>query len=218
MPYIEDDLIVISALQHGLFCERQYALIYLEQVWEENRFTAEGEVLHERVHSEHYESRKTYRQEYDMAVRSLEWGVTGKCDLVEVWYTEKGGMIETVLPVEFKRGREKERDVDRVQLCAQALCLEEMFGIGVERGQIYYLQEHRRKNVTLDDALRKKVVDLLERIRKIMTLQKIPAAVYEKRKCDNCSLVEACMPKSVGRGGKNVARYVQAQLAHAGLI
>jgi CRISPR-associated exonuclease Cas4 len=212
MPYTEDDLIPISALQHALFCERQYALIYLDQIWEENRFTAEGEVLHERVHSEHHESRKAYRQEYDMAVRSLEWGLIGKCDLVELWYAEKGGAVARVLPVEFKRGREKESDVDRVQLCAQALCLEELFGFKVGNGQIYYLQEHRRKDVVFDGALREKVAGLLEKIRVIMAGTRLPAAQYGKRKCDNCSLVEACMPKTAGNGGKDVARYVREQL------
>ena len=167
----EDDLIPISALQHALYCERQYALIHLEQIWEENLYTAEGEVLHERVHTEHHESRRNYRQEYDMAVRSLEWGLTGKCDLVELWF-EKAGKVQRVLPVEFKRGREKESDVDRVQLCAQALCLEEMLsrsaagrgeaedmlGVKIEKVQIYYLQEHRRRDVIIDAALREKTV------------------------------------------------------------
>ena len=82
--YSEDDLLQISALQHAMFCERQYALIHLEQVWEENRFTAEGRVLHERVDSEHHESRRLFKQEYGMAVRSLQWGLIGKCDLVEL--------------------------------------------------------------------------------------------------------------------------------------
>jgi CRISPR-associated exonuclease Cas4 len=136
--YAEDDLIPISALQHILFCDRQYALIHLEQVWEENRFTAEGRVLHERVHVEHHESRRHFRQEYDMAVRSLSFGLIGKCDLAELWYTENRD-IKKVSPVEFKRGREKESDVDRVQLCAQVLCLEEMFGLSIDSGQLYYL-------------------------------------------------------------------------------
>ena len=206
-----DDLIPVSALQHVLFCERQYALIYLEQMWEENQFTAEGKVLHERVHADHHESRRSFRQEYDMAVRSLEWGLTGKCDLVEIWYSENK-KVKKVSPVEFKRGKQKASDVDRVQLCAQALCLEEMFGMAIERGQLYYKQEHRRSDVEVDEALRKKTVNLIERIRTIQNTGMTPAAEYEKRKCDRCSLIDVCMPKNVGDGGKSVERFIQAEL------
>jgi CRISPR-associated exonuclease Cas4 len=215
MPYSLEDLIHISTLQHALFCDRQYALIHLEERWDENRFTAEGEVFHERVHAEHHESRKTYRQEYDMAVRSLEYGLVGKCDLVEIWYESNGKTLKRVNPVEFKRGRQKADDVDRVQLCAQTLCLEEMFGIPVEGGQLYYLQEHRRSDVLMDKALREKTAALSQQVMKIrLDLQnggRTPPAKYEKRKCDNCSLVEWCMPKIVDQG-KKVARYVAAHL------
>jgi CRISPR-associated exonuclease Cas4 len=209
--YTEDDLIPISALQHMLFCERQYALIHLEQVWEENRFTAEGKVLHERVDAEHHESRRLFRQEYGMAVRSLEQGLIGKCDLVELWYADGGG-VKRVSPVEFKRGREKESDVDRIQLCAQALCLEEMFETAIESGQLYYLQEHRRVDVILGGELREKTRNLTELIRAIQQAGKTPAAEYEKKKCDRCSLVDICMPKTSGTASKKVDRFIQSQL------
>ena len=209
--YTEDDLIQISALQHALFCERQYALIHLEQLWEENRFTAEGRVLHERVDAEHRESRRLFKQEYGMPVRSLRWGLVGKCDLVELWYI-KDGTVEKVSPVEFKRGRKKADDIDRVQLCAQVLCLEEMFDITIEGGQFYYLQEHRRTNVTIDTPLREKTTALIERVMKIRETGETAQANYEKRKCDNCSLVDLCMPKSAGAGHKHVDRYIKAQL------
>jgi CRISPR-associated exonuclease Cas4 len=208
--YAEDDLIPISALQHVLFCERQYALIYLEQLWDENRFTAEGRVLHERVHVEHHEARRHFRQEYDMAVRSLKLGLIGKCDLVELWYTENKS-IKKVSPVEFKRGREKESDVDRVQLCAQILSLEEMFGLPIDTGQLYYLQEHRRKDVDIDKALREKTAALIERIRTLREAEATPGAKYERRKCDNCSLLDMCMPKSTETKNK-VSRFIQTQL------
>jgi CRISPR-associated exonuclease Cas4 len=206
----EDELIQISALSHVCYCERRYALIHLEQAWNENRFTAEGEVLHERVHAEHHESRRSFKQEYAMEVRSLQWGLIGKCDLVEFWF--ENNEIQKVSPVEFKRGREKENDVDRVQLCAQALCLEEMIRVAIEHGQIYYLQEHRRKDVSLDADLREKTTALITRIRQIVESGKTPLAAYSKRKCDNCSMVDICMPKSIGSGGKSVTRYLQAQL------
>ncbi|GHV62026.1 CRISPR-associated protein Cas4 [Spirochaetia bacterium] len=216
MPFSEDDLIPISALQHVLFCERQYALIHLEQIWAENQFTAEGKVLHERVHVEHHESRRLFRQEYDMAVRSLELGLIGKCDLVELWLSDDGG-VKRVSPVEFKRGREKENDVDRVQICAQALCLEEMFrtevrGMVIETGQLYYLQEHRRSDVILDAELRKKTCDLINRIRTIEEAGITPAADYDKRKCDRCSLADICMPRSTGAESKRVDAFIKNQL------
>jgi len=209
--YSEDELVQISALQHALFCERQYSLIHLEQLWEENRFTAEGRVLHERVDAEHSESRRLFKQEYGMAVRSLQYGLVGKCDLVELWYT-KDGLPEKISPVEFKRGRKKATDIDRVQLCAQVLCLEEMFGISIDGGQFYYLQEHRRSKETIDQALRKKTIALISRIMKIRDEGEKVTAKYEKRKCDNCSMVDLCMPKSAGIGHKQVSRYIKTQL------
>jgi len=209
--YNEDDLVPISALQHALFCERQYALIHLEQAWEENRFTAEGRALHERVDVEHHESRRLFKQEYGMAVRSLQWGLIGKCDLVEIWYA-KDGNVEKVSPVEFKRGRKKADDTDRVQLCAQVLCLEEMFGVAIESGQFYYLQEHRRSRETVDAQLREKTTALIEQIMSIRETGETAAAKYEKRKCDNCSMIDLCMPKSAGAGRKQVRRFIEAQL------
>ena len=209
--YTEDDLVQISALQHALFCERQYALIHLEQEWEENRFTAEGRVLHERVDAEHHESRRLFKQEYGMPVRSLQWGLIGKCDLVEIWYGNDRSTVK-VSPVEFKRGRKKPDDTDRVQLCAQVLCLEEMFGITIEGGQFYYLQEHRRSNELIDSQLREKTTVLIERIMKVRETGETAAAKYEKRKCDNCSMLDLCMPKSVGAGHKQVRRYMESQL------
>jgi CRISPR-associated exonuclease Cas4 len=211
LQYTEDDLVMISALSHVCYCSRRFALVHLEQVWEENQFTAEGRVLHERVHVEHHESRRSFRQECDLAVRSLRWGLIGKCDLVEIWFSDDG-KAKRVLPVEFKRGRQKENDVDRVQLCGQVLCLEEMFGIIIEQGQLYYLQEHRRSDVEVDAVLRKKTVDLIEQIRMIQDTGVTPVAAYEKRKCDHCSIVDMCMPKNAGAGGKGVERFIQTQL------
>jgi CRISPR-associated exonuclease Cas4 len=209
--YSEDDLLQISALQHAMFCERQYALIHLEQVWEENRFTAEGRVLHERVDSEHHELRRLFKQEYGMAVRSLQWGLIGKCDLVELWYS-KDGNVEKISPVEFKRGKKKTDDIDRVQLCAQVLCLEEMFSINIESGQFYYLQEHRRTRESVDEPLREKTTAVIERVMKIRETGKTVAAKYEKRKCDNCSIVDLCIPKSTGSKFKRVDQFIDAQL------
>jgi CRISPR-associated exonuclease Cas4 len=215
--FLEDELVPISALSHACYCERRFALIHLEQQWEENRFTAEGRVLHERVDAEHHESRRLFKQEYGMAVRSLQHGLIGKCDLVELWYS-KDWSVEKVSPVEFKRGRKKADDTDRVQLCAQVLCLEEMFGIAIEGGQFYYLQEHRRTNETVDASLREKTTALIERIMKIRETGETSMAKYEKRKCDNCSMIDWCMPKSAGDGHKKVGRFIETQLRLVGRI
>ncbi|GHV07258.1 CRISPR-associated protein Cas4 [Campylobacterota bacterium] len=243
--FSEDDLIPMSALSHVSYCPRRYALIHLEQIWEENRFTAEGDVLHERVHNEHSQSRKTFREEYSMGVRSLEYGLTGKCDLVELWFdannkTENNAKNEVknsakdaknntenkaeddtknktenrnpikVNPVEFKRGRTKENDADRVQLCAQAICLEEMFHIPIDQAQLYYLQERRRKDIAIDENLRKTTIELTQKIREIRSSNQTPIAVYEKRKCTNCSLVDICMPEWTQ---KSVSRYIKRQIS-----
>lgn len=209
--FSEDDLLPVSGLQHLAFCERQFALIHVEQLWEDNRFTAEGDVLHERVDVEHHESRKLFRQEYGMGIRSLAFGLIGKCDLVELYLRPEGGVAEAV-PVEFKRGRDKESDIDRIQLCAQALCLEEMLGIEVPRGDFYYLSAHRRTSAELRLDLRSETRRLIERAREILARGETPAAKYEAVKCDRCSLVDLCMPRALDEGGRRVERYLQSSL------
>jgi len=203
----EEDLIPISALQHALFCKRQYALIHIERLWEENRFTAEGKVLHERVDDVHHDSRRDCREEFGLAVRSINYGLVGKCDLVE-FEKNSDGTYKKISPVEFKRGRKKADDFDLVQLCAQALCLEEMFDVEISEGQIYYLQEHRRSTATLSEELRKKTVTLIGVIDDIRAAGTTPAAEYEKEKCDRCSLLELCMPRIMMRRS-SVNRYIR---------
>jgi CRISPR-associated exonuclease Cas4 len=209
--YPEDDLIPISSLQHALFCERQFALIHIERTWEDNRFTIEGELLHERVDIEGHENRRLFRQEFAMQVKCDAYGLTGKCDLVEIRLTPEGAVAEAI-PVEFKRGVKKEDDRDRVQLCAQALCLEEMLGIPVPTGQFYYLKEHRRMTTQIDGELRATTIKLIGRVRGLLADGRTPQAFYDRRKCDACSLIEQCMPKSAGSGAKRVDRYIASQL------
>lgn len=209
--FTEDDLIPISALQHAMFCERQFALIHIEQLWQENLYTAEGRVLHERVDKEHHESRRTRRAEYAMAIRSLECGLIGKADLVEFEKSERDEYA-VIRPVEFKRGKTKPNDVDKVQLCAQALCLEEMFRMNVPDGQFYYLQEHRRSTISIDGDLRNRTLRIIGRVQEILGTKETPPAEYNKQKCNRCSLYELCMPRATSGGGKRVSRYVANQL------
>lgn len=210
--FSEDDLIAISGLSHLIYCERRFSLIHIEQLWEENRFTAEGEVLHERVDTTGHESRKHFRQEFAMSMRSLEYGLIGKADLVE-FYLKADGSVTEVIPVEFKRGRDKESDVDRVQLYAQSLCLNEMIGAEALRGEIYYLRAHRRTSVEYSAELRAKTLIAIDRARELLVAGKTPAANYERDKCDRCSLMEFCMPFHVGDGGQRVSDFIESKIA-----
>lgn len=199
--YPEADLLPLSALQHLLYCERQCALIHIEQIWTENRFTAEGRLAHEKVHSAGQEVRDGVRTVRDLTLRSLRLGLVGKTDVVEF----RDGVP---YPVEHKRGRDKANDCDRVQLCAQALCLEEMLGITVPEGAIFYGQPRRRTVVPLDATLRQKTEEAAARLHALFDARVTPPAVYDKQKCEPCSLLNECQP----RAGGNVTRYLQEAL------
>jgi CRISPR-associated exonuclease Cas4 len=161
--------------------------------------------LHERVHRERIEKRKKFREEYGMAVQSKKYGLIGKCDLVEIWFED----VQKVNPVEFKRGKNKETNVDKVQLCAQAICLEEMFGVSIFSGQLYYFNDHRRTTIDFTEPLRNETLELAQKCKNIMESNKTPIAFYEKKKCDNCSLIDVCMPSYTA---KSVQKYIQKEL------
>ena len=201
--YSEDDLLPVSALQHLLFCERQCALIHIEQAWSENLFTAQGRILHEKVHSETAERRKDIRVEYGMPLRSLRIGLAGKADVIEFHRRQDGSWQP--FPVEYKRGRKKPDNRDNVQLCAQALCLEEMLRVSIPCGAIYYGKERHRTDVEFDEALRKETEETAGRLRRLIDSGKTPPPVYEE-KCDTCSLMGICLPKTLEKG-KSVSRY-----------
>ena len=209
--FSEDELIPISVLQHYSFCPRQVALIHLEQLWEENLYTAQGNVLHERVDVVHHESRRNIRTEYGLAIRSLEYGLIGKADVVEFEF-EPDKSYKSIIPVEFKRGKQKVKDHDRVQLYAQALCLEEMFQVKIPEGQLYYLQEHRRSTVEFSDELKVNTKQIISDSMILLSAGKTPLAQYDKKKCSRCSFINICMPKAVNNGGKKVDRYIKTQL------
>jgi CRISPR-associated exonuclease Cas4 len=196
--YTEDDLLMLSALQHLLFCPRQCALIHLEQAWTENRFTAEGRVLHERVHTAAKDSRTTIRVEYDMPLRSLRLGLTGRADIVEMHLQEDKNWLP--FPVEYKRGRPKKDDTDRVQLCAQALCLEEMLNCQVPEGALYYGQKKRRTVVAFDKRLRNITEETAAQLHELLSKTITPAPEYNQR-CESCSFIDTCLPKTLGKKG-----------------
>ena len=189
--YPEEDLIQLSALQHFVFCERQCALIHIEQVWSENLFTAEGRIMHEKVDTANRESRGNTRIEYGVPLRSLRLGLIGKADVVE-FHKDGGKWIP--FPVEYKRGKPKSDNCDKVQLCAQAICLEEMMNVLIPEGALFYGETRHRLDVQLDTALRKETKEAAIRLRKMISLSLTPKAEYSKR-CERCSLVEICLPK-----------------------
>lgn len=184
------DFLLISALQHLIFCDRQFALIHLEREWSENRYTAEGRVLHDRAHDGPAESRGDVRTVRGMSVTSSEFGLSGQCDVVEF---HRDGRV---IPVEYKRGKPKNHRADEVQLCAQGLCLEEMLSVTISIGFLYYGKPHRRTEVRIDEDLRFLTKRTLIRAMEILSSRTTPAAFYEKRKCGACSLFEICQPQS----------------------
>ena len=188
----EDDFIPLSALQHYLYCPRQCALIHLDRVWQENVFTAEGRILHERAHGGETESRGDVKTVASLMLSSRKHGITGVADIVEFHRTEQGWQP---YPVEYKRGRPKSSDADRVQLCAQAFCLEDMIGVGVNEGALYYGQTHRRQTVKFDEALRLITEQTIAAVHALFARTQLPKPVAGKR-CKACSLIDECLPQS----------------------
>lgn len=182
-------LISLSALQHYAFCPRQCALIHNEQVWSENYLTAQGQLLHQRVDEGLPETRRGIRFERGVAVCAPRLGLIGKLDLVEVEI--KSGVC---YPVEYKRGKPKVEPVDLIQLCAQALCLEEMLTISVDYGAIWYWQTRHRHEVSIDSELREKTLGVINAVRQLLESGRTPKAIYAKQ-CKACSLVEVCNPQ-----------------------
>ena len=186
--HTESDLLPLSALQHYLFCPRQCALIHLEQQWAGNRFTAEGNVAHKRAHDAPDESRPGIRITHSLPVRSFTLGVSGQCDIVEF---HKDG---TITPVEYKRGKPKSHRADEVQVCAQAICIEEMLNTQIPEAFLFYGQRKRRTKVILDDDLRSLTQSIASSMHAMFSEKKNPPAIYEVRKCNSCSLIDICQP------------------------
>ena len=195
----------ISALNHLLYCERRAALVHLEQVWAENQFTAEGNVLHETAHSGADETQRGMRITRALPLVSVIHAMSGEADIVEF---HKNG---TVVPVEYKRGKPKLHRADEVQLCAQALCLEEMLNVTISSGCLFYGETRRRTTVAFDEELRTVTIRAIERLHELIVSRVTPLAVREK-KCDKCSLLEICMPDAM-RFKKGAAAWFSTQLA-----
>lgn len=224
--FSDDDLLPISALQHLVFCERQWGLIHLEQVWSENFLTAKGRELHERTHEAAAESRGDVRTARGLKVHSLRLGLSGQTDVVEFHRVAPSAGLSAAadgpdsleLPgvsgrwravvVEYKRGKPKVDRCDEVQLCAQALCLEEMWQVRLAAGAIFYGRPRRRLPVAFDAVLRDQTEAAARRLHELTARGETPPPRLGKH-CKSCSLVGLCLPKPVGQG-RSAARYVAA--------
>lgn len=277
--YSENDLISLSALQHLLFCERQCALIHVEQLWSENRLTAEGRVMHDKVHELCSETRGELRIARGLRLCSYRLGLVGQADVVEFHRIQTSDLrpgtsdlrpeilhqeaevkesapnpFEDIFqaadtgsepeppalshsntpqlhnsipsstihlpslsglwrpfPVEYKRGRPKINSCDEVQLCAQAICLEEMLGVSIESGALFYGKNRRRHEIVFTELLRSKTQQAAQRVHELIGNGTTPSANYEK-KCDHCSLYELCQPKQVAKGSHSANRYLNTLL------
>ncbi len=211
--YSEESFLPLSGLQHFAFCRRQWALIHIEEQWRENLRTMEGNLLHEKAHGGQGEKRGSLIISRSLPVFSTTLGLRGVCDVVE-WRTADDGVpvngrdgLWLPAPVEYKRGRPKEQtDADLLQLCAQALCLEEMLVCAIESGYLFYGETRRRLEVSFDTALRNRVKDVAEEMHELFRRRYTPR-VKTSKNCRACSLADLCLPK-LSRAG-TVENYIQ---------
>jgi CRISPR-associated exonuclease Cas4 len=193
--YSEDELLPLSGIQHFAFCERQWGLIHVESQWVENLRTAEGRLLHQRVDDPYYtESRGDIRTIRSVPLVSRKLGLFGVADVIEILKTPGEGSGIRYSIVEYKRGKPKPDERDDVQLCAQALCLEEMLSIRLDYGYMYYGETKHRHRVLFDEPLRGKVKELARRMHELHAKGETPPATKGKH-CKNCSLIDICVPK-----------------------
>lgn len=204
--YSEDDYVMLSGIQHFAFCRRQWALIHIENIWQDNHFTANGEVLHKRVHDENIvDYRNGVISFRGLRVFSNALGCSGTCDLVEFHPALKDGIqlnnkqgMWLPNPVEYKRGSSKVNDCDRLQLTSQVICLEEMFSCHIETGDIFYFENRRREKVEITQELRRCVSEMFEEMHSYMSRGYTPK-VKKSKACDNCSLQNECLPEILNK-------------------
>jgi CRISPR-associated exonuclease Cas4 len=211
MVYSDDEMVPLSALQHDVFCRRQCALIHLENAWTENVLTAEGRAMHDRVDASVHESRRDVRLATTLRLVSHRLGVAGVADMVEFRRVDDPAAPGAVLPgvagrwmpfpVEYKHGKPNGRNADEAQLCAQAMCLEEMLGVEIPSGALFYGKTRHRLDVTFDAALRALTERAAADVHELLARGVLPEPEYGKW-CESCSLVEDCRPKAHGRSAR----------------
>lgn len=218
MIYDEQDYLLLSGIQHYAFCPRQWALIHIEEQWNENYLTACGRIMHAKAHDgDACEKRGNIIIFRALKVRSVELGISGECDIVEFHKSKSGISINGYndlwlpYPVEYKRGKSKLDDCDRLQLCAQAVCLEEMLCTEIGRGALYYGEPRRREEVDFTSELREKLADTVKLMHEMFSRKYTPNAV--KRKCcSNCSIKDLCLPGLGEKAETSVMKYMEAHI------
>lgn len=217
MEYRDEDLLMLSGVQHIAFCERQWAMIHIEQQWQENLLTTEGRHLHERV-DDPLESglRGNVLTLRSVPLLSRQLGLTGKADAVDFIKSADGAKLTghegrwQPHPVEYKRGRPKPDERDAVQLCAQAICLEERYAVEIPEASLYYGETRHRQNISLDESLREQTAAYANRMHELYRKGETPRPVYRKH-CRSCSFYDLCMPKQLAKA-KSVSRYLSKNL------
>lgn len=192
--------LMLSGIQHFAYCPRQWALIHIEQQWNENTRTVDGQIFHKKAHEETRELRGDTLIIRGLRIASQEWGMTGICDVVEFHRDPQGVSIHSCdglwrpYPVEYKKGEPKENDADRLQLCAQAICLEEMLVCSIPEGALFYGETRRREVVAMTESLRQKTISLLKQMRQYDERGYTPPPKWKKG-CNACSLKDLCLPR-----------------------
>lgn len=216
MAFNEEDWLQLSGLQHFVFCRRQWALIHIEDQWAENFRTVDGQLMHEHVHNQEFrQSRGDRLIVRGLAIHSAELGISGQCDAVEFYRAPAGVPLQDreglwlPYPVEYKRGKPKEHRADELQLCAQAMCLEEMLCCTVPEGALYYGEPRRRTVVEFTPELRKQVQDSLAQMHELYKRRYTPK-VKSSKACNACSLKDLCIPKLMGN--KKVEDYLNTAM------
>lgn len=216
MSYREEDYLQLSGIQHFLFCRRQWALIHIEKQWEENLRTAEGRLMHENAHDGAFrESRGDVIITRAMPIASSRLGLSGECDIVEFHKSKSGISLFghtgnfNVIPIEYKRGKSKENDCDRLQLAAQAMCLEDMLCCEIPYGYLFYGETRRRQEVSISAELREKVERVVAEMHKLYRDEYTPKGKRTKS-CNACSLKHICLP--VICSGKTADGYIRSMM------
>lgn len=216
MEYTEDDYLMLSGIQHFKFCRRQWALIHIEQQWAENIHTVVGELMHKKAHDPYFtEKRKDLLVVRSLPVASKVMGVSGECDVVEFHRCEDGIKLHghrgtfLVYPIEYKKGKPKVTEEDKLQLVAQALCLEEMFSTNISEGALFYGETRRREVVIITEELRQEVIKMFQEMHQYFDRKYTPKVKYNKA-CNSCSLKDICLPKL--EKSNSVEKYITQML------
>lgn len=214
--YDSDNYLLISGIQHFIYCRRQWALIHIEQLWSENYFTIDGQIKHSKVdNTDSTELKNDIRIIRSMPVSSQKLKIQGKCDVVELkpdddgFYFSKYDKKYKVYPIEYKRGKPKLDESDTMQLLAQAMCLEEMLGLRIEEGACFYFETRRRQQIIFTEDMRNRLMSIIEEMNNYYNRKYTPK-VKKSKKCRSCSLKDVCLPELDGT--MSVSEYMEERL------